>query len=131
MYMHKEFRANNHEERRGSRLELRPYLNMMEDYREEVCLLSKSKKGGLAVMSVNQAAEKWGISPRRVSRLCLEGRIPGAYKPASRFWIIPASAKRPADNRYKKLPPEKVHHKQNEETKPEKRKRGRPKKNDT
>ena len=54
-----------------------------------------------AVMSVNQAAEKWGISPRRVSRLCQEGRIPGAFKPASRFWLIPADTKRPTDNRYK------------------------------
>ena len=30
-------------------------------------------------MTVKQAAEKWGISDRRVRTLCVEDRIPGAY----------------------------------------------------
>jgi excisionase family DNA binding protein len=39
-------------------------------------------------MTVKQAAEKWGISERRVRVLCAEGRIPGSYK-QGRGWRIP------------------------------------------
>ena len=31
-------------------------------------------------ITVKQAAEKWGISDRRVRILCFEGKIPGAYQ---------------------------------------------------
>ena len=31
-------------------------------------------------MTVQQAAEKWDISDRRVRTLCNEGKIPGAYR---------------------------------------------------
>ena len=31
-------------------------------------------------MTVKQAAEKWGISDRRIRVLCSEGKIPGAYQ---------------------------------------------------
>ena len=51
-------------------------------------------------MSVNQAAEKWGISDRRVRMLCSEGRIPGAYQ-EGRSWKIPIDAIKPTDGRYK------------------------------
>ena len=33
-------------------------------------------------MTVKQAAEKWGISDRRIRVLCSEGKIPGAYQEA-------------------------------------------------
>ena len=51
-------------------------------------------------MSVNEAAEKWGISDRRVRILCSEGKIPGAYR-QGRAWKIPVDAVKPADGRYK------------------------------
>lgn len=50
-------------------------------------------------MTVKQAAEKWGISDRRVRTLCVEDRIPGAYR-SGRSWVIPADAVKPADGRY-------------------------------
>ena len=47
---------------------------------------------------IKEAAEKWGISERRVQQLCEAGRIPGAVKPA-RDWLIPREAEKPADGR--------------------------------
>ena len=51
-------------------------------------------------MSVRQAAEKWGISDRRVRTLCDEGKISGAVKDG-RNWKIPTDAVKPSDGRYK------------------------------
>ena len=51
-------------------------------------------------MTVKQAAEKWGISDRRIRVLCVEGKIPGAYQ-EGRGWKIPADAEKPADGRYR------------------------------
>ena len=51
-------------------------------------------------MSVKQAAEKWGISDRRVRTLCTEGKIPGAFQ-EGRGWKIPIDAVKPTDGRYK------------------------------
>lgn len=61
-------------------------------------------------MSATEAAEKWGLSSRRVGVLCNEGRIDGAYK-AGASWIIPEDAEKPSDARiksgkYMKLKPE-------------------------
>jgi Fic family protein len=53
-------------------------------------------------MSVKQAAEKWGISDRRVRVLCSEGKIPGAYQ-EGRAWKIPIEAIKPSDGRYKSI----------------------------
>lgn len=47
-----------------------------------------------------EAAEKWGISERRVQKLCEEGRIPGAVR-FGRAWAIPKDAEKPSDRRYK------------------------------
>lgn len=51
-------------------------------------------------LSVRQTAEKWGISGRRIQRLCVEGRIPGATKIGS-YWAVPADAEKPKDKRVK------------------------------
>lgn len=51
-------------------------------------------------IKVKQAAEKWGISDRRVRILCSEGKIPGAYQ-EGRGWKIPYDATKPTDGRYK------------------------------
>lgn len=43
-------------------------------------------------MTVKQAAEKWGISDRRVRTLCSEGKIPGVTR-EGRSWKIPEDVK--------------------------------------
>lgn len=59
-------------------------------------------KRGVKMMyiSVKQAAEKWGISDRRVRILCSEGKISGVIR-EGRSWRIPAEAGKPEDGRYK------------------------------
>ncbi len=51
-------------------------------------------------ITVKQAAEKWGISDRRVRILCSEGKISGAER-KERSWMIPSDAKKPEDGRFK------------------------------
>ncbi len=51
-------------------------------------------------ITVKEAAEKWGLSDRRIRVLCSEGKIPGAYQ-EGRGWKIPADAQKPADGRYR------------------------------
>ena len=51
-------------------------------------------------ITVKQAAEKWGISDRRIRVLCSTGKIPGAYQ-EGRGWKIPIDAEKPTDGRYK------------------------------
>ena len=41
------------------------------------------------MITAKQAAEKWGLTPRRVQGLCKEGKIPGAAQ-WGRTWMIPA-----------------------------------------
>ena len=54
---------------------------------------------GKPVISVAEAAEKWGISVRRANQLCQDGRVIGAFKLTPRLWVIPADAPKPDDNR--------------------------------
>nr|WP_300129516.1 DNA adenine methylase [uncultured Butyricicoccus sp.] len=49
-------------------------------------------------MSAREAADKWGISQRRVAVLCSENRIDHATM-VGNMWIIPATAQKPADAR--------------------------------
>ena len=51
-------------------------------------------------MSAPQAAEKWGISERRVQILCQENRILGVSK-LGYIWLIPKNAEKPKDSRKK------------------------------
>lgn len=51
-------------------------------------------------LSIKQTAEKWGISVRRVNELCAGERITGAMKVGS-YWVIPADAEKPKDERIK------------------------------
>lgn len=51
-------------------------------------------------MTVKEAAEKWGISDRRIRVLCAEGKIPGACQ-EGRGWKIPIDAEKPADGRFR------------------------------
>ena len=54
----------------------------------------------LEYISAPEAAKKWGISERRVQKLCEENRIPGVAK-FSRMWLIPKDAEKPVDGRRK------------------------------
>lgn len=49
-------------------------------------------------MSAREAADKWGISQRRVAVLCSENRIDNATM-VGNMWIIPAAAEKPIDAR--------------------------------
>ena len=51
-------------------------------------------------MTLKEAAEKWGVTPRRVNYYCAGGRILGAVKMAG-VWLIPKETDKPVDRRYK------------------------------
>ncbi len=51
-------------------------------------------------MSAQDAAEKWGITKRRVQLLCASNRIDNATR-VGNMWIIPSDAKKPCDSRLK------------------------------
>lgn len=51
-------------------------------------------------ISISQAAEKWGITPRRIQVLCKQERIPGATR-IGFVWAIPKDAEKPKDARVK------------------------------
>ena len=51
-------------------------------------------------MSINQAAQEWGITPRRVQVLCAPDRIEGACR-IGNMWAIPKNAQKPNDARVK------------------------------
>ena len=46
-------------------------------------------------MTVQDAAKLWGISVRRVQKLCEENRIDGIVR-LPRAWLIPQDAQKPA-----------------------------------
>ncbi len=52
-------------------------------------------------MTVQEAAQKWGISERRIQILCNGNRIDGVIR-LSRVWLIPNHTKKPPDGRRKK-----------------------------
>lgn len=52
----------------------------------------------METISVQQAAEQWGLSDRRVRLLCEQGKIPGVVR-EGRSYRIPADAVKPADGR--------------------------------
>ena len=54
------------------------------------------------IMSTKEAATLWGISDRRVSKLCGEGKIKGATK-NGRNWEIPVDAEKPTDGRIRNI----------------------------
>lgn len=51
-------------------------------------------------LTIQEIAEKWGITSRRIQVLCSEGRLPGAKK-FGRQWAIPADLEKPEDARIK------------------------------
>ena len=55
-------------------------------------------------LTVQEAAEKWGVSRRMVQQFCIDGRVPGARK-FTRAWAIPADAEKPQDPRFARSKP--------------------------
>jgi hypothetical protein len=51
-------------------------------------------------ISTKEASEKWGITERRIQKLCEESRIPDVVR-FSRVWAIPKDAEKPKDARLK------------------------------
>lgn len=51
-------------------------------------------------ISVKEAALLWGITERRITGLCREGKIKGAEK-SGKAWLIPANSEKPLDHRIK------------------------------
>jgi hypothetical protein len=51
-------------------------------------------------ISIKEASEKWGISERRIQKLCEDNRIDGALR-FSRVWAIPKDTEKPRDGRLK------------------------------
>lgn len=49
-------------------------------------------------LTVNEIAEKWNLSPRRVQIMCANGDISGVMK-FGRSWAIHETAERPDDGR--------------------------------
>lgn len=54
----------------------------------------------LEYITSREAAEKWGISERRVQKLCQQGKILGASR-LGWAWAIPRDAQKPIDARFK------------------------------
>ncbi len=52
-------------------------------------------------LTINEIAQRWGISVRRVQILCAEGAIEGAIR-KGRVWLIPDNSQKPEDRRTKK-----------------------------
>ncbi len=49
-------------------------------------------------IKVSKAAEKWGVSPRRVRVLCAEGKVSGVVR-KGKLYMIPENATKPVDGR--------------------------------
>lgn len=49
-------------------------------------------------LTINEVAEKWNVSARRVRTMCSNGRIDGAAK-LGKVWAIPISSEKPIDGR--------------------------------
>lgn len=55
-------------------------------------------------ITVGEAAEKWGVSPRSITYHLVAGRIEGAVR-KGHMWLIPATSPKPQDRRRKKASP--------------------------
>lgn len=53
-------------------------------------------------IDVHEAADVWGMSERRITALCRDGRIVGAKK-SGKLWLIPNDADKPLDGRTKEF----------------------------
>lgn len=49
-------------------------------------------------LTINEVAEKWGITQRRIRAMCKNGQIVGAAK-LGKVWAIPCAIEKPIDRR--------------------------------
>lgn len=49
-------------------------------------------------LTVNEVAEKWGLTPRRIRTMCMNGQIVGTLK-LGHEWAILSDSERPTDGR--------------------------------
>ena len=63
-----------------------------------------NESGGAAMdyMTLKEASEIWGVTPRWINYYCSSGRISGAVKMGT-VWLIPKGAQKPADRRFKSI----------------------------
>ena len=52
----------------------------------------------MGYLTAKQFSERWGITERRIIKLCKENRITGAVK-NGKIWIIPEDTLKPSDKR--------------------------------
>lgn len=48
--------------------------------------------------TIRDTAERWGLTVRRVQKMCAEGKIPGVVK-FGKQWAVPKNVERPKDAR--------------------------------
>ena len=63
-------------------------------------LLCKNFGGIMGYLTTSEIAEKWGVSRRRVTTLCRNGRLEGAIL-KGKTWLVPEDAIKPVDLRKK------------------------------
>lgn len=51
-------------------------------------------------LKIDDVASEWGVSSRRIQKMCLDGKIEGAVR-FGRAWMIPKGTQKPADGRTK------------------------------
>lgn len=49
-------------------------------------------------VTIKEISEKWNITPRRIQKMCADGKIQGAVK-FGRDWAIPEDTEKPKDAR--------------------------------
>ena len=49
-------------------------------------------------ITIKELAARWEITPRRIQKMCAEGKLPGVVK-FGRDWAIPYDIERPTDKR--------------------------------
>ncbi|MDD5792113.1 MAG: DNA-binding protein [Erysipelotrichaceae bacterium] len=52
----------------------------------------------MELLTTSEMAKKWDVSRRRVTTLCIQGRVEGAILKGN-TWLIPEIAKKPEDPR--------------------------------
>jgi len=72
-----------------------------DNFREWINVITKEVLFMFDYMSVKEAAEKWGLSERRIQVLCATNRIHNVMR-ISHVWLIPRTAIKPKDGRFKK-----------------------------
>ena len=72
------------------------FWNILYDILERSILAKEETL--MEYIKVSKAAEKWGITPRRVRVLCAEGKIEGVIRKGN-LYMIPETAEKPTDGR--------------------------------